>query len=177
MRKHTSLLTTMAILLSFPMFSFSQNLHYQKTNQGIIVRPELNSANAGKQIRIDVISDQIIHTVISPTDQFSTEASLMVIPVKANSDWTVTENADQIQLKTRLLLVKVNAKTGQIQYQHLDGQNILEEKAQTSRSFSAVSNDGEAGYQLTQAFYSPADEALYGLGQHQDELCLNPNNN
>lgn len=170
MRKYTSLLTTTAILLSFPLFSFSQNSHYQKTNQGIIVHPEMNSATAGKQIKIDVISDQIIHTVISPKDEFSNESSLMVVPLKANANWTVSENADQIQLKTRLLLLKINAKTGQIQYQDVDGKNILEERTQTSRSFSLVSNDGEASYQITQSFNSPADEALYGLGQHQDDM-------
>ncbi len=170
MRKYPFLLTTMAILLSLPLFSFSQNFHYQKINQGIIVRPEINSATIGKEIKIEVINDQIIHTVISSTGEFSSGPSLMVVPVKAQTDWTVSENEGYIQLKTRLLLVKINAKTGQIQYQHPDGKNILAEKAQVSRSFSAVSNDGQASYQITQAFNSPADEALYGLGQHQDDM-------
>jgi alpha-D-xyloside xylohydrolase len=170
MRKHYSFLSTVVFLLVFPVCCFAQALHYQKTDNGIIVHPDINNIAIGKQIKIEVITDQIIHAVITPADKFSLEPSLMVIPVKAKPEWTVAENADGITLKTKSLLVKVDIRSGQIQYQNLNGKNILEEKLQTARSFKAVSNDGEAAYQITQIFNSTNDEALYGLGQHQDDM-------
>jgi alpha-D-xyloside xylohydrolase len=170
MRKHYSFLSTVVFLLVFPVCCFAQTVHYQKTDNGIIVHPHINNIAVGKQIKIEVITDQIIHAVITPADKFSPEPSLMVIPVKAKPEWTVTENAEGITLKTKSLLVKVDIRSGLIQYQNLNGKNILEEKLQTARSFRAVSNDGEAAYQITQVFNSPNDEALYGLGQHQDDM-------
>ncbi|UKT62971.1 TIM-barrel domain-containing protein [Pedobacter mucosus] len=161
---------TAASFFLLPLLSFSQNIPYQKTDNGIIIQPESNSASIGKQIKIEVISDRIIHAIISPTSNFSLEPSLMVIPVKSKPTYSVTEETNYVQLKTQSLIVEVNKHSGQIKYQDLSGKSILEEKNQGLRSFNAVSNDGEASYQIVQTFNSPKEEALYGLGQHQDDM-------
>ncbi|MFC3363061.1 TIM-barrel domain-containing protein [Pedobacter fastidiosus] len=170
MRKLYTFLSTSIFLLVFSFSSFSQDVHYQKTDNGIIVQPSINGVNIGKQIKIEVISDKIIHTVVTPENKFSLEPSLMVIPVKSKPTWSVSEIANFIQLKTQSLLVKINIASGQIQYQDLNGKSILEEKVQTTRLFKPVSNDGESSYEIEQIFNSPKDEAIYGLGQHQDDM-------
>ncbi|MCZ4222403.1 glycoside hydrolase family 31 protein [Pedobacter rhodius] len=170
MRKILTLLLTAVFLLAFPVFSFSQNVRYQKTDNGVIIRPVNGDESSGKQIKLEVVSDKIIHAVISPEGFFSLEPGLMVVPVKSKPEFTVSEAGAYIQLNTRSLMVKVNTTTGQILYQDLSGKSILEEKAGISRSFRAVSNGGEASYELKQVFSSPADESIYGLGQHQDDM-------
>ncbi|GGI24473.1 glycoside hydrolase family 31 protein [Pedobacter mendelii] len=170
MRTISTILSTTVFLFAIPVFCSAQNIHYKKIDNGIIVYPINNNSSIGKQIKLNVISDKIIHAVITSADDFSLEPSLMVIPVKSKPEYTVSEAGDYIQLKTHALIAKVNITTGQIQYQDINGKNILEEKQNASRLFKAVSNDGEASYQIEQIFNSPEEEAIYGLGQHQDDM-------
>ncbi|RNL54756.1 TIM-barrel domain-containing protein [Pedobacter jejuensis] len=170
MRKISTLLNTIVFLFALPIICFSQNTHYQKTDNGIIVKPTINNSIIGKQIKLEVVTEKIIHVVVTVADKFSLEPSLMVIPVKSKPEFTISESGDNIELKTRALNVKVNVNTGQIVYQDVNSKSILEEKSFSARTFKAVSNDGEASYQIEQVFNSPDDEALYGLGQHQDDM-------
>ncbi|RNL56644.1 TIM-barrel domain-containing protein [Pedobacter jejuensis] len=170
MRKISTLLNTTVFLLAFPIICLSQNTHYQKTDNGIIVKPTINNASIGKQIKLEVVTEKIIHAVITVADKFSLEPSLMVIPVKSKPEFSISENGNNVELKTKALTVKVDINTGQIIYQDVAGKSILEEKSFSARSFKAVSNDGEASYQIEQVFNSPDDEAIYGLGQHQDDM-------
>jgi alpha-D-xyloside xylohydrolase len=154
------------VLLAAPAVIFAQQSKLQKIPSGITV-----PTKGGKEtLKIEVVTAKIIHVTVSPTPTFTTQPSLMISELApAKPKWSVAATADNVVLKTDSLLVTVNTSTGKVSYQDLTGKILLSEK-ENGRSFMAVSNSGEASYELMQAFESPDDEAIYGLGQHQDDM-------
>lgn len=158
------------ICLIFPTLAFAQQLPYQRIDNGIVIQTNDGDQNHGRQIKLEVITPKIFHITVSPTQSFSQQESLMVVGnQKPANKWLVTETATAISIHTDSLTATVNLNTGKISYLHKNGKPILSEK-ENGRSFEAVSNNGEASYQLMQTFQSPEDEAIFGLGQHQDDM-------
>ncbi|GAB2979479.1 hypothetical protein GCM10027049_13460 [Mucilaginibacter puniceus] len=79
----------------------------------------------------------------------------------------VTETPTQIKLSTKFVNVLFNKQNGSISYSNSAGKIFLSEKA-NSRKLIAGTTMGEPSYEAEQAFNSPADEYLFGLGQFQD---------
>jgi alpha-D-xyloside xylohydrolase len=104
---------------------------------------------------------------------FSTRTSLMLaenssLNAEQPANWTVAVDGDTAVIKTDKLLVKVTLSQGTITFCKADGLLILREKATRSKIFTAAEVMGEPTYHVQQFFESPADEAFYGLGQHQN---------
>lgn len=82
-------------------------------------------------------------------------------------EFDVTETKKTIRVSLDGLVVEVDRKTAGISYFDASGKLILSEKAGT-RVLKADSVMGEPCYLVEQAFDSPANEAIFGLGQFQD---------
>jgi alpha-D-xyloside xylohydrolase len=82
-------------------------------------------------------------------------------------EFEVSESGKNIKLALKNMYVEVNRKTGNLSYFDAEGKLILSEKA-GSRVFNADSVMGEPCYFTELKFDSPADEAIFGLGQFQD---------
>jgi alpha-D-xyloside xylohydrolase len=141
-----------------------------KTHDGIIIHLQSSGRHSAKQLRLQVINDDIIRVSASPTDTFSTKSSLIVDPVPSlEKEWYYSEAGDNIQLKTTTLSVDVSRKTGEITFTDMDGHTLLAENTGGGKSFQAIEVDGHEAFSLRQVFESPDDEAFYGLGQHQSD--------
>lgn len=139
---------------------------WEKTTDGIVVKLDSKDSQATKAVRLQVITPEIIRVTATPK-AFSTEESLVVQKLPQVSDWTVREEGDQIVLETASLKAYVSSVSGEVQFTDKEGNIILKENKGGGKSFKAITVDGTSGYEIGQVFESPADEAFYGLGQHQ----------
>ncbi len=83
---------------------------------------------------------------------------------------------DSIQLKTSALIASINKQTGAVAFYDINGKTILKEKPFDGRKLTDVVFNGEPFYNTRQTFITTSDDALYGLGQHQDGIVNYRNN-
>ena len=153
---------------TFFFFLFSVNIYAQveKLDDGVLIH--LQGANA-KAIKLEVISEKIIHVITSPVGSIQKDTSLMVIAGNKKTEWAVATKNNETILSTVLLKVIVDLSTGRIKFHDLKDQPLLEEDKSGS-SFTATTIDGGPSWQIKQTFLSAKDEAFYGLGQHQQGI-------
>ena len=60
--------------------------------------------------------------------------------------------------------------TGRLQFTDAVGNVVLQEPADGGKVMPSATVNGESTYAPEQSFLSPADEALYGMGQYQEGL-------
>lgn len=139
---------------------------WEKTAEGIIVRPDNSDSNAVRQVRLAVVNENVIHVSATP-DKFSEEPSLVVEKIPCTTSWQVTEEKGEVILQTPALKAYTHLKTGEVRFTDPDGKTILQENRGGGKTFTPMKADNTPGYALRQVFESPDDEAFYGLGQHQ----------
>jgi alpha-D-xyloside xylohydrolase len=163
MKKYTYALHCLLIaFLYLTAVSCSQKNSYEKESNGIVISLDK------KKIRLQVFSKDIIRVTVTPNDSFSTEKSLMAIdPKQTFTDWTVEEKPGQISLHTPGLVAEVSVPGGEIVFKDSAGNTLLEEKKGGGKTFTPVTVEGKPYFNIRQVFESPANEAFYGLGQHQ----------
>src|SRR5580765_3370873 len=150
----------------FFLFSVSIYAQVDKLDDGVLIH--LPGANA-KAIKLEVISDRIIHVITSPMGSIQKDTSLMVIAGNKKTEWAVATKNNETTLSTALLKVVVELSTGRIKFHDLKGEPLLEED-KTGSSFTATAIDRGPSWQIKQTFLSAKDEAFYGLGQHQQGI-------
>ena len=143
---------------------------WKKTDNSVIIRLRSGSSDIPKQMKLEIINDEIIHVLASPVKGFSDEKSLCVIdPNNPNPSFTVRQNKDTLIVSTARITAKVSIVTGQVIFCDENNKVILSEKAGGGKSFVPINVEGTSGYTMGQVFDSPSDEAFYGLGQHQSD--------
>jgi alpha-D-xyloside xylohydrolase len=119
---------------------------------------------------LQVINNDIIHVTASPSKKLSETPSLIATYLATGDEtWKVTEVKNNIILQTTTMKAIVSLKTGEIKFTDLKGKTILNEQKGGGKTFTPIQADGHSGYTFRQVFESPADEAFYGLGQHQSD--------
>ncbi|MFN8207933.1 MAG: glycoside hydrolase family 31 protein [Bacteroidales bacterium] len=81
-------------------------------------------------------------------------------------DFSVSESDERVELITSNILVRFDKKQGSLTFLNNQGVEFLRERA-GKRKLNALPEIG-SWYTAEQSFESPADEALFGLGQFQD---------
>ncbi len=164
-------MTRLAILLSLIiLFSSCTERNWEKTDNGVLINFKNHHPEKVNILKVDVISDCIIHVEASPSANISDQKSLAVIDRTAEmTSFDITSDDESLVLSTSKIDVEISLTTGQIFFRDKDNNVILKEAASGGRSFSAVAVDGTEGYKMQQVFDSPSDEAFYGLGQHQSD--------
>jgi len=141
-----------------------------QTTSGIEI-PIQNSASGIKKIKLQPVSDQIIHVTATATGKFPDDKSLMAVKLSdAAVKFTTTNTPDQVTLSTSLLKVEVSTKTGLITYRDANGKVLLAQTKTEGLSLIPKVFNGEPSYQVSQLFDAQENEAYYGLGQHQQGL-------
>jgi alpha-D-xyloside xylohydrolase len=134
---------------------------WEKTSDGVVIRTSGKLENGAKSIAIKVISDQIIHVVASPTNQFSTEKSLCVVDqVAGQANFEVAESGDSIVLSTAKVIAKISKVSGDVAFYDESNRRLLQERP-NGKSFSPISVEGTSGYSFSDVFKSTEDEAFY----------------
>jgi len=115
-------------------------------------------------MKVQICKSDIVRVAYSP----KTNIPARLVPV-VNKKWdapSFTESAsgDIITLQTAKLKIKIDKTTANVTYLTLSDEVIL---AEYSKSITAATVEGTATNNMTAVFNSPADEGLYGLGQHE----------
>lgn len=130
------------------------------TRRGVLVFTE-----DGANVRVQVISDDIIHVeAVPPGAKFTDKESLMVIPQTGKAKYKYSKTEDGAEILTASLKVAVSKSDGRVSYFTHDGAPV---SAELAREFTPIEVDGDKSWTVRQTFSSPDDEAFYGLGQHQ----------
>ncbi len=116
-------------------------------------------------MKVKICKDDIIRVAYSPTSKIP-ERSLKIVTNSWTpaTPFTKTESGDIITLQTSRIKVKVNKTTANVTYTDLSDEVILSEY---SKSLTPTTVQGVSTYKVAGEWNSPADEGLYGLGQHQ----------
>lgn len=161
----------LVILLFIPLLLLFSCKSYKKDLNGITIIPSHIEKNGVRLIRIDVITPDIIHVRTFPETKIYPKKSLIVKKPDAIAEftWEIRENKDTIVLSTEKLSAKINQKNGKIDFYDNKGiKKLSEVKEKQSQFFIAKKLEGKDYYAVRQIFDSPADEAFYGLGAHQN---------
>ena len=120
------------------------------------------------KMRIEFCGDRVVHVVASRSiDLPPSKVPVVTQPCSAN-DVRTSIGKDEIQLSTSAVKVRVNTASAAITFLSGDGKTVLAEPPQGGKSFDVSSSSEVKVWQVQQTFLSPTDEALYGLGQHQE---------
>jgi alpha-D-xyloside xylohydrolase len=143
---------------------------YKKVGNGIIVPLAEPLANGAKQVKLEVVSDQIIRVSATPEANFPNRKSLVVLPQPSRKvAFNVDDLGETIQVSTQKINAFVVKKTGSVSFTDKEGNALLREHNGGAKTFNPIAVDGTSGYSFRQVFESPDDEAFFGLGQHQSD--------
>ncbi len=139
----------------------------RQDENGVTVKVQNPAENGPALVRLEVMSENIIHVSATPEKNFADPQSLIILPVQEQTPFTVAQNGDTVTVATSSVKANVLTSTGEVWFTDSEGEMILREEAGGGKSFEPIEVEGTHGYSFRQVFDSPADEAFYGLGQHQ----------
>lgn len=142
---------------------------YITTPDGVIVFTDPLVTGTSNAVKLEVVSDNIIRVIAAPGKEIARTQSLVTVYNKRTDlSWNVIPAKGTLTLKTKNLSAIADLKTGVVTFLDREGKKILGEKRPFGRQFQPVVFDGKRQFNLTQTFQTTADDAWYGLGQHQD---------
>ncbi len=155
---------------------FKQNGNYLTVQLG-------QSQNGPTQVRLQVVGDKIIRVQATAETSFRDKQSLIIVPQASYSNYKVEEQSPYLVVTTASMRAVLNENTGHIAFYDHAGNLLLNEVAQGGKTFKPFTvPDREIGVDIAKVpeakkhgwswralFDSPANEAFYGLGQHQSE--------
>ena len=157
------------LLIILTFFQVSAQENYTKLSDGIEIRIKKPQRNDASIVRVQVVSNSIFHITASPTSTFDTTQSLMLVELKPNiAKFDVNSTTDNVTIATTTLLATISVETGEISFKDTSGKTLLQETKGGGKTITSTTLDGKQSYIVKQSFTSEADEALYGLGQHQN---------
>lgn len=156
---------TCLMILTLWVLASCSSSGYQQTERGVVVSLQASSTGAARQVRVEVMGEQLMHVSATPEQVWSEAQSLVVVDQPSTTPFTVAEEGNEVTLSTAKLTARIDRTTGRVRFCRTDGSEILREG---ERSFQPIEVEGKQGYSVSQRFASAGDdEALYGLGQHQ----------
>jgi alpha-D-xyloside xylohydrolase len=163
-------LLCLALFFSFSVSRLVAEGVFTRTPDGVIVYPDSRFSSHTAAVRLVVVADNIIRVLCSPTGEpvRRTESLITTYTTDASLKWDLVQNDSVITLTTNRLSASVTLSTGAVRFADASGRPILAEKAIGGRSFDAAVYDGTPLWHIRQTFETLPDEALYGLGQHQE---------
>jgi alpha-D-xyloside xylohydrolase len=155
------------VILIFFQAAAQENV--TKLNDGIEIKIKKPQRNDAAVVRIQVVSNSILHITASPTTTFDTTKSLMLVDLKPTATpFEVINTKENITISTANLKATVSIETGEILFKDAAGKILLQETKGGGKTITGTTLDGKQSYIVKQSFTSETDEALYGLGQHQN---------
>ena len=149
--------------------SFAQVKSYKKTDFGVSFKLERGMMN------LNIFNNDLIEVKYSVFEKMPDKKSLVVLPVKKYlKNFTVSDNNNEVIIKTSRLKISVDKKTNSITYADGEGNVILSEAQFDGKQMRDTTIAGINTYSCGSSFQSPKDEALFGLGCHpEDSLSIN----
>ncbi|WP_207514474.1 TIM-barrel domain-containing protein [Longitalea luteola] len=164
------------LLFSLLHFSFFNVLlaeppAYITTPDGVLIFTDSLVTGRSGAVKLEVVADNIIRVIAAPgKDILPFESLITVYQKRKGLTWNVIPSKESLTLKTKSLTAIVDLKTGTVSFQDAKGKKILSEARPAGRSFLPTVFEGKPYYNVSQTFQTAADDAWYGLGQHQDGI-------
>lgn len=167
-------------------------MNYTKKADGLLLETSRG------QVRIEVVSDRVLHITYTLESSFSPKESLMITdftPRRAN--WTLAEGESSLRLKTESMELEINRQTTSFAYYDSQGNLLVREPERGGKALTPVEVhrpvldqaeveqgvDGiraraqvvdsvadRTAYHTKLEFEWGEDEALYGLGSHEEGM-------
>ena len=139
----------------------------KQDKDGVTVKVQNPAENGPALVRLEVMGEKLIHVSATPGKKFADTESLVVLPSEKKVPFEVVRNGETVTVSTAAVNANVSTVTGEVWFTDPEGNVILAEQQGGGKSFEPIEVEGTHGYTFRQIFDSPADEAFYGLGQHQ----------
>jgi len=154
------------LLIMLILISLTIGQTYEEINNGIMIEPKNSEISGVQYVNVQFWDEDVIEIVASPTDSGCRPTSL-IVPKKPLKEvkFQIRKNKNLIYLMTRKLKVEINRFSGRITVKDLKGEIVFREG---SRLIIPVEIEGEKTFSIKQFFEWVDNEALYGLGQHQE---------
>lgn len=154
-----------------PVAAAVQAQDVRRTADGVIVTPAEGPA---RHVRLRVMGPRVIHVTATPDADFdSIPDSLMVTAAPVTDGFAVETDGDVVRLSTTETTAEVSRRTGRVRFLNADGEVMLAER-EGGREISPFMVEDQNGvhayHSVRQLFEAAPDEAIYGLGQHQQGL-------
>ncbi len=160
---YTKYETIVFLLLATLLVSCEKKTDYNLTENGV----RMNIG--GKYLAVSVYDDDIFRVTYTADSSLEHKSLMTVLKEPLPVKWDFADSAGNLVISTSKLKVRIDKRTGRIGYFDREGHEILREKEQ-GRTLDPAEVMGENTYHVMQKFDSPENEALYGLGQHQNHL-------
>ncbi len=136
---------------------------FEKNATGVVIKPDQGAA---KEVRLEVMSENIIHVMKLDQSGKAITPSLMTVAAPCECKFTVSEKkGSSVTLNAGKLSATVSLNTGAVEFANAKGEVILK---QASESLSPIDVGGKPFMAIKQGFNHGTKEAFYGLGQHQN---------
>lgn len=160
--------TALALMLTSHAYAGS----FEKNAHGLVVKLD---QGAVKEVRLEVMSENIIHVIKLDQAGKPLTPSLMTVAAPCACDFTVTATGKgqdaAVILKAKQISAAVSLATGQVKFYRANGEIFLN---QSSENLTPVNIEGKPFLAIKQGFNAGTKDAFYGLGQHQNsQMNLN----
>ena len=157
-----------ATLMSATSAAALQQAAFERIPSGVIVTPQ---EGAARRVRLEVYGPETIRVTAVPGADFTLPTSLQVVAQPSTTTPFDVQTLDgKLVLKTAEASAEVSLETGAVRFLDENGGEVVAERP-GSRELSPVTVEDQNGphrfLATRQVWESPADEAFYGLGQHQ----------
>lgn len=154
---------------------------YVKKGNAVTINVSSPGEGGARVVRLQVVGDRIIRVEATPEEAFAAKQSLIVVPQKTTARFSVSESDGFVTVSAAGVSAKVSTVTGRIEFRDAEGRLLLGETEKDGKTFrrftvpereigpGTLTDDARHGWTWHTQFDSPADEAFYGLGQHQAE--------
>lgn len=140
--------------------AWGQSVQVSRTTQGVKITSSYGC------VELECFSPSAIHVKKAPTVQMLEKGSLSVTGKPEKTDFQLKREGNRTTVSTSQLCVSYDAGTDKVVFTDKNGKILLAEKA-ASAVFDAVDDAGRPSYRVKQTFVLDPDEAIFGLGQHQ----------
>ena len=140
---------------------------YSVKDNTVTVKFQAPAEDGPSQVRFQVLGEKIIRVSATPDRKFNDRKSLVVLPVKEKTPFTVTAEGGLVKVATAAVTATVEPATGKLHFTDAAGKTLLASGEGGKMAFKPIEVEGKKAYSTQVVFDSPADEAFYGLGQQQ----------
>ena len=140
---------------------------YKVKGDTVTVKLENVQPGAPSQVRLQVMGPKLIRVSATPDGAFHDRKSLVVLPVKEKTPFSVEMEEGVVKVSTGEVVARVDPKDGKLSFTDASGKLLLASGTGGQMSFAPIEVEGKKAFSTRVVFDSPADEAFYGLGQQQ----------
>jgi alpha-D-xyloside xylohydrolase len=155
---------------AIPTPALAQSGAFQRIAGGVAVTP---ASGPSSRVEVTVHGDGIIHVVATPRDAATgaLAPSLMAANPPTAGKYDVSERGGTVVVRAARSTAEITLATGTVRFLDPAGRELLGEAGATT--FARTSADGKPFVTVSQQFNRNSDEAIYGLGQHQNAYMDN----